>query len=176
MSGRRGGRKAKGRGGKNQGGAQTTLQPKPTFEPENPLQILLKQLLQSAFEDFPKDSIPDEETTYKYIHLIDGESRQILKEPKPAEYQKYAIKFCLTLQQTANKLNGNQSRQVVGIFFTYLMEELTKHWNEYGIAKEDVHKDYWKAEDIYPWRSEGITEVEYENWIKAFHYLKGQKY
>jgi len=178
MSGRRGrGGKAKGGRAKGQGGQPTQQAKKPSYDPQNPVQELLHHLLHSAFEDLPKDALPDEETTFKCVTALEVVSRQILKEPKPAEYQKHAIKCCLTLQQTT-KLNGNQSRQVIGIVFTYLLDELTKHWYEYGITKEDVHCAYWKSDDSLDplfWKAEAITEAEYEAWGKAFHYLKGQK-
>eukprot|EP01123_Difflugia_compressa_P002988 TRINITY_DN1383_c0_g1_i1.p1 TRINITY_DN1383_c0_g1~~TRINITY_DN1383_c0_g1_i1.p1 ORF type:complete len:191 (+),score=48.77 TRINITY_DN1383_c0_g1_i1:38-574(+) len=178
MSGRRGGRAKGGRTKGQQPATTSTQQPKPTIELENKLQHLIKDLLLSAFQDLPKEDRPDEETTFKCIKEIENHSKALLKEEKiKLEYQKYAIKFTLTIQMVG-KLNGLLARQVVAVIFTYYLDELTKHWMEYDIKKEEIHTDYCKSLDFVDpliFKVEGTSDVEYDSWTKAWNYLKQTK-
>jgi len=169
MSGRG---KGRGRGrGKSGGNAQTT--PKAAPVPElSSFQLWLKGLVTGSIDDsFPKLS---DESLVKCVKEVENVTSQILKQPKHTAYQKHAISLVLAVQ-TSTGFTPVQARKVVCNMFTFLLDELTKYWNEHGFTKENVHGDYWKKE-VTPTpvsdSPEGISLSDYENWSKAFAYLR----
>jgi len=172
MSGRGKGR-GKGRGGKSGANAPTAPKSSPAPEVMTPFQLWLKGLLKgSTDESFPKLT---EETIVKTVKEVESVSAQILKQPKHTAYQKHAISLVLVVQTSTN-FTPAQSRKVVCNMFTFLMDELTKYWHEHGFTKESVHSDYWKKEtpsvSDNAWTPEGMSQSDYENWVKAFAYLR----
>jgi len=142
---------------------------------QNPVQDFLKEIILYSYESLPKDvlALIDDVSTSKFIENADTELRQLLREPKPAEYQKCAIKLCLGLQGVT-KISAANAKLVIGEFFTLMMEEITKHWNEYGIRRDNVHPDYWLSEELEDpfWKPSTITDSEYESLSRALNYLK----
>jgi len=176
MSGRGKGRGGRGgRGGKSAPSSGSSVTPKAPPPPEltTPLQHWLKTLIKGSIdEQLPKLS---DEVLVKTIKDFEQVVLQVLQQPKHTAYQKHAISMVLAIQ-SGTGFNPTQSRKIVCNMFSFLMDELSKYWMEYGLTKENVHQDYWKqdrpAVPDNQYSPESISLIEYENWAKAFLFLK----
>eukprot|EP01126_Amoeba_proteus_P009747 TRINITY_DN1371_c0_g1_i4.p1 TRINITY_DN1371_c0_g1~~TRINITY_DN1371_c0_g1_i4.p1 ORF type:complete len:185 (-),score=37.74 TRINITY_DN1371_c0_g1_i4:120-674(-) len=180
---RRGAKKGGGRGGRGGSIATNTTQrpqtsvntptsPEPAAPSEGPPKLLelVNCLLEQAFASLPETERPQStEKKQKATQEFAKTFRQILANPFP-EVNRFIIFLTVSLQSSGVS-NATGSKKIVSTTFTFLLEELTKHWEEYGFVQDEIHPSYhhpltdsWKA-------NPDLTEEEYNTWLSTFSFL-----
>lgn len=111
-------------------------------------ETLISSLLDQGFEVLDKKDIPNQEKKMKAVAALHTLLKAKLKAPRDyKDYPKDAISFNLQLQMNSG-LTALNSRRVLSLIFTFLIEELM-NWEEYGVSKDDVHPDVCLNSRLY---------------------------
>lgn len=118
-------------------------QPQQKAQPSNnklTYESLISSLLDQGFQVLDKKDVPTQEKKLKAVAALHNLIKDKLKAPRDyKDYPKDAISFNLQLQMNTG-LTALNSKKVMSLIFTFLIEELT-NWQEYGVPKEEVHPD-----------------------------------
>eukprot|EP01127_Copromyxa_protea_P006794 TRINITY_DN16778_c0_g1_i1.p1 TRINITY_DN16778_c0_g1~~TRINITY_DN16778_c0_g1_i1.p1 ORF type:complete len:169 (-),score=35.99 TRINITY_DN16778_c0_g1_i1:64-570(-) len=168
MSGRGRGR---GRGGKRGGtGTSAEAQAQSAAPVKTALQQFLEGLLNQAYNTLPEAERPKADKKAKGVEEVDKAIKQILSVD-PTEVHRLVVSLSLTLS-IGGVLTSVNAKKVLGIVFSFALTELTRHWNEYGITKDQVHPSYHKYAE-----SEGLLDCnqeDYNCWASTFAFLNNK--
>lgn len=118
-------RNNKGRGKVSQPSTAAKVEEKLT-----PIQELLKNLyVVSEARLVAKEKRLSSEALAKVLASLETVVLSIMKDPKKEEWQKHAIRLILTVQ-TSSGHGPIVSKKLVSIFFTFLIDEIKRHWRE----------------------------------------------
>eukprot|EP01120_Amphizonella_sp_Union-15-10_P006682 TRINITY_DN2185_c0_g1_i1.p1 TRINITY_DN2185_c0_g1~~TRINITY_DN2185_c0_g1_i1.p1 ORF type:complete len:171 (-),score=34.66 TRINITY_DN2185_c0_g1_i1:47-559(-) len=160
---------------------QNTKQPQNQEPPENPIQELVRSLLDQSINQINKKW--SEGALKKSILELEKVLRATLKISKSnLTLQRLAVMLTLGLQQ-GSRLSDKECKKLISVIFTYLVDEVQKFWFEYGVKQEEVHEDYKKlfyfnkvsengGEEERFFEVEDISELEYRGWEEAVEYLE----
>jgi hypothetical protein len=192
MSSRKGGKK-----GPRVQAEQSTKQAAPT-ETLNPLLHLIVDLFEQIFPKAisPHLTPPTQQVILTCAKNVEKVFRQLILDSQAAPLLRYVIQLSTVIQQTTGvdaqtakkvfsflnicffSLLDIHILQITSYFFTFILDELRRHWDEYGLREDEVHADYRHDKDIEDRTGDAdsftlrdISQVEYDAWCRAWNFL-----
>lgn len=133
--------RGKARGGRR-GGAATTpqTQVQTTAEKKSPLVQLIGSLLDQAYNTLPEAERPKGEKKNTAITEVEKTTKQIVASDH-TELQRLVVSLSITLS-LGGVLSSVNAKKVIGSIFSFLVTEVTRHWEQYELSKDQVHPCY----------------------------------
>jgi hypothetical protein len=173
MSSRKGGKK-----GPRVQAEQSTKQAAPT-ETLNPLLHLIVDLFEQIFPKAisPHLTPPTQQVILTCAKNVEKVFRQLILDSQAAPLLRYVIQLSTVIQQTTG-VDAQTAKKITSYFFTFILDELRRHWDEYGLREDEVHADYRHDKDIEDRTGDAdsftlrdISQVEYDAWCRAWNFL-----